>query len=120
MSSQNFWKFVQVKIPQSGGDNQVDHGGHTEQLRLIHRDLVIQPIRKYPSNGFVTLLLTHLRIDLVLLLFLLHGIVNTADNFFHNFVIQVPGNTLELSIRSQASQSRQTYLKNSVPELFNM
>ena len=57
------------------------------------------------SNGFFDvetqvrlLLLTHLGIDLVLLLFLLHGIVNTADNFCHHLVIQVPGNTLEWSI----------------------
>ena len=42
MSSQNFWKFVHVEIPQPGSHNQVDHGGHTEQLRLVDRDLVQQ------------------------------------------------------------------------------
>ena len=39
MSSENFWKFVHVKIPQSGCYNQVNHGGHTEQLCLVDRDL---------------------------------------------------------------------------------
>ena len=39
MSSQDFGKFVHVKIPQSGSDDQVDHGRHAEQLRLVDRDL---------------------------------------------------------------------------------
>ena len=39
VSSQNFWKFVHVKIPQAGSHYQVDHCGHTEQLRLVDRDL---------------------------------------------------------------------------------
>ena len=74
MSSQDFGKFVHVKIPQSGCYNQVNHGGHTEQLCLVDRDLGV--------DGVLTLLL-------------LHCIIHSVHNTCHHLLIKIPGDILE-------------------------
>ena len=51
--------------------------------------------RNLDRYGFLAIS-TNLGSDIVLLLLLLHSILNTADNFRHHFVIQVPGNALQV------------------------
>ena len=74
MCSKNSRQFFHVQSPQPGSDNEVHHGDHAVQLRLVHGDLGVH---------------------CVLALLGLDSIVYTLDDKVHNFFIQVPCDVLK-------------------------
>ena len=76
MCSENSGQFFHVQSPEPGGHDEVHHGDHAVQLRLVHRD---------PG------------VDCVLALLGLDGIMHALDNVVRDLLIQVPGNVLRKS-----------------------
>ena len=74
--SKNSGQFLHVQPPQPWGDDEVHHGDHAVQLRLVDGD---------PG------------VDGVLTLLGLDSIVNTPDNVVRNLFIQVPSYVLRKS-----------------------
>ena len=93
MSPQNLGKFVHVEVSDPRVDYQVYHGGHAEQLRLVHWDLQVQQMSNV-IHHWTEVLSCNLCVNGVLSLFLLHSIINTSDDGCDDGGVKIPGNTL--------------------------
>ena len=89
-------------MPEAGCDDEVHHGDHAVQLRLVHGDAGI--------DGILTLLQPH-------------RLIHSLDDGSRHLLVQVPRNALEMGVKliwTTVTVTISGHLKYCIPQLLDV